>query len=198
MLKKHVGFALSLIAIGLFVPGIILPMFALSMDMTATVTGAGINSELLNKELSIVNTVNELWQQNRVLVAALIFIFSIVIPLMKTSLLAYVYFIKNLKRQQFLAKCVAAIGKWSMADVFVVAVFLAVLSTNHTDSVEQHQLSFFGMQLAFEVSTQTLSHVGHGFYYFTGYCLLSLLGSQLLLSAINNPAQKESKHRASV
>ena len=185
MLKKHIGFALTIIAIGLFVPGIVLPMFALNMDMTVTMTGAGINSELLNKELSILTTVSELWQQDRLLVALLIFVFSVVILVTKSSLLIITYFIKQLSRQQAIAKFVATIGKWSMADVFVVAVFLAVLSTNHTDSVEQHQLTFFGMQLAFDISTQTLSNVGHGFYFFVAYCVLSLLGSQLMLSAIN-------------
>jgi paraquat-inducible protein A len=79
---------------------------------------------------------------------------------------------------------VAVIGKWSMADVFVVAIFLAVLSTDHAQSVEQHQLSFFGMSLDFEISTQTMSNVGVGFYFFVGYCMISLIGSHLMLSAI--------------
>lgn len=184
LLQKHLGFAFTVLALGLFVPGIIMPMFTLNMDMTVTITGAGINSELLNKELSILKTVEELWQQERILVAVLIFVFSVVIPLTKTSLLTFVYFIKKKQRQQRIANFVTMIGKWSMADVFVVAIFLAVLSTNHTESMEQHQLSFFGMQMGFEISTQTLSNVGVGFYYFVGYCLLSLFGSQLMQGAI--------------
>lgn len=192
MLQKHIGIAFTIIALGLFFPGIVLPMFALNMDMTVTMTGAGINSQLLDKELSILNTVSELWQQNRIVVAVLIFVFSVVIPLTKTSLLTFVYFIKDNKRQQVIGNFVAAIGKWSMADVFVVAIFLAVLSTNHTDNAEQHQLSFFGMQIAFEISTQTLSNVGVGFYYFVGYCLLSLLGSQIMLSAIKKTSLMQS------
>lgn len=198
MLKKHIGFAFTIIALGLFVPGIMLPMFALNMDMIVTITGAGINSELVNKELSILNTVSELWQQDRLLVAVLIFVFSVVIPIAKTGLLTLVYFIKKVNRQLSIAKFVAVIGKWSMADVFVVAIFLAVLSTNHTNSLEQHQLSFFGMQLGFEVSSQTLSNVGHGFYYFVAYCILSLLGSQLMLSAINHLKQQDGEQIVSV
>lgn len=184
-LKKHIGFSLTLCAIALFVPGIILPMFTLSMDMLVTITGAGFNSALINKELSILDTVSELLNDDRILVAVLIFVFSVVIPITKALLLCIAYFIKTASRQKQISNFVSIIGKWSMADVFVVAVFLAVLSTNHTESAEQHELSFFGMSFAFELSSQTLSNVGAGFYYFVSYCIVSLVGSQLMLSAFS-------------
>ena len=183
--KKHLGFFLTLSAIALFVPGIILPMFTLSMDMLVNVAGAGFNSELIDKELSILNTVSELLQDDRILVAVLIFVFSALIPISKAILLCIAYFIKTASHQKQISNFVSVIGKWSMADVFVVAVFLAVLSTNHTESAQQHELSFFGMSFAFELSSQTLSNVGLGFYYFVSYCIVSLVGSQLMLSAFS-------------
>jgi uncharacterized paraquat-inducible protein A len=188
--QKHLGFALTVVALGLFVPGILLPMFYLSMDMNIAISGADINSSLVNKELSIVNTVTELWEQNRYLVSALIFVFSILIPVIKTSALGYVFFAQSQRIRLQLARFISAIGKWSMADVFVVAVFLAVLSTNHAESAEQHQLSFFGMSIGFEISSRTMSMVGDGFYYFVGYCLLSILGAQLLLSGLKKEITK--------
>ena len=69
-----------------------------------------------------------------------------------------------------------------MADVFVVAVFLAILSTNHADTLSQETLTLFGFTLGIDISTQTLSAVGDGFYYFVGYCLLSLLASHIATS----------------
>lgn len=191
MYHKYVGFALTLIAFGLFIPGILLPMFNLSMDMNVAVTGTDIKSSLVNKELSIINTVKELWHQNRYLVSILIFVFSILIPAMKTSALTFVFFAKSQVIRKQVAHLIAAIGKWSMADVFVVAVFLAVLSTNHAETAEQHQLTFFGMSIKFEVSSQTISMVGDGFYYFTAYCLLSILGSQILLSSVKKETNLE-------
>lgn len=190
MLQKHIGFALSIVAIGLFVPGILAPMFTLNMELAVVLSGPSIsselvNKELVNKELSIIGTVQELVSEDRLFVALLIFVFSVVIPLTKTSLITSVYFTKSIEFQRKISKFVAVIGKWSMADVFVVAIFLAVLSTDHAQSAEQHQLSFFGMSIDFEISTQTLSNVGVGFYYFVGYCVISLIGSQLMLSAIN-------------
>ncbi|MBF7071824.1 paraquat-inducible protein A [Glaciecola sp. MH2013] len=190
MLQKHIGFLLTLIATLLFFPGILMPMFSLNMELAGALSGASMGAELVNKELSIIGTVAELLHESRYLVALLIFAFSVLIPIFKTSIVFIVYFSKNLQFQKKLARFVASIGKWSMADVFVVAIFLAVMSTNHAQSKEEYELSFLGMSVAFEISTQTLSNVGLGFYYFVAYCLLSLLGSHLLLSAIQKPRSK--------
>ena len=184
LLQKHIGFLLSVIAIGLFIPGILAPMFTLNMELAINLAGPTISSELVAKELSIMGTVQELLNDDRIFVAVLIFSFSVVIPLTKTSLIIAAYFTNNSEFQRKITKFVAIIGKWSMADVFVVAIFLAVLSTDHGQTAQQNQLSFFGMSLDFEISTQTLSNVGVGFYYFVAYCVVSLLGSQLMLGAI--------------
>lgn len=181
-MKQHVAFALNIIAIGLFIPGITLPMFALNMEMSALLNAAGISSTLIDKELSILNTVQELWEGERFLVAALIFLFSVCVPILKTILMSLAYFTRNINVRRNLSQFVSAIGKWSMADVFVVAVFLAILSTNHADTLSQETLTLFGFTLGIDISTQTLSAVGDGFYYFVGYCLLSLLASHIATS----------------
>lgn len=194
MMFKHVGLGLTIIAIFCFIPGIILPMFVLNMDMAVALSGSGFTSKIVGKELSIVATVSELWRDHRYLVSILIFAFSIFIPIVKTVLVTTVYFMRNIAKQHKLINMVATVGKWSMADVFVVAIFLAILSTNHAENTQLQELTFFGMKIAFEISTQTLSNVGQGFYYFVGYCVLSLIGSQLILKSIsgekNKPAHK--------
>ena len=70
-----------------------------------------------------------------------------------------------------------------MADVFVVAIFLAILSTNHTETSNSEQLSIFGFKIILDISTQTLSAAGEGFYYFTAYCIASLLGTQIYMQS---------------
>lgn len=197
-MQKHLGFLLVLIAFALFIPGILLTMFTLTMEMAVELPGNALSSELLNKELSIITTVEELWRQDRFLVAILIFVFSVVIPILKTSIVSAVYFVKQQALQKKLVNFVAIIGKWSMADVFVVAVFLAVLSTNHAQSAEQQQVSFFGMKIGFEISTQTQSFVGQGFYFFVAYCLLSVLGTQIMFYGLkkspHNTIEEPSVH----
>ncbi len=186
MFKKHLGFSLNLIAIVLFIPGILLPMFSLTMEMTAKVSGASMTSDLVNKELSLITTIQELWQDERLLVALLIFAFSIAIPIIKSLLVTWSYVKKHSNLERKLLNFVALIGKWSMADVFVVAIFLAILSTDHAQTSDHQQLSMFGFKIDLLISSETLSNIGPGFYYFCGYCLLSLLGTQLSQSSLKN------------
>ncbi|GAA0814177.1 paraquat-inducible protein A [Colwellia asteriadis] len=184
LLNKHLGFSLNLLAIALFIPGILLPMFSLAMEVNAQVANASLTSELINKEVSLVQTVQELWHGERFLVAILIFLFSICIPLVKSSLMSWAYFQKNTHVEKKIYNFVSVIGKWSMADVFVVAVFLAMLSTNHSETANRTALELFGFKMDLVISSETLSAVGVGFYYFTAYCLLSLLASQISQASI--------------
>jgi len=73
-----------------------------------------------------------------------------------------------------------------MADVFVVAVFLAVLSTNHAATEAERQLSMFGFNIKLIVSSETLSWVLNGFYFFLGYCLVSMLGVHLIYRSVGS------------
>jgi uncharacterized paraquat-inducible protein A len=185
-IKKHLGFFLNLIAIALFIPGILLPMFSLSMEMTAHVATANLSSELINRELSLLQTIQELWKDDRLLVAGLIFLFSVCIPLIKSLLVSWAYFNKDSELERKIYGLVSQIGKWSMADVFVVAIFLAMLSTNHSETADSKALVLFGFKMDLMISSETLSSVGAGFYYFMSYCLLSLIASQLSQSSLSN------------
>jgi len=190
MYKKHIGFAFNIIALGLFFPGILLTMFSFNMEMAANLSGSALTSSLIDKELSIMATISELWEDQRLLVAALIFAFSVCIPLLKTILLCFAYFSKSLQIEKRLINVVVAIGKWSMADVFVIAIFLAIMSTNHAETNTSEQFSVFGFKIALDISTQTLSAAGEGFYYFTAYCVMSLIGTQFASSAIKHMLAK--------
>jgi len=188
-MKTHLGFYINLIAILLFIPGIFLPMFFLQMDVSANISGPALTSQLINKELSLLTTIQELWQHDRLLVAVLIFIFSICIPILKACLVAWSYFQRNTQIERKIINFIGAIGKWSMADVFVVAIFLAVLSTNHSETANEQTLSIMGFKLNLLISSETLSSVGNGFYFFTAYCLLSLIGTQLSQSGLRKTNQ---------
>ncbi|MBU2878580.1 MULTISPECIES: paraquat-inducible protein A [Aliiglaciecola] len=180
-MKRHIGFALNILAIGLFFPGILLPMFSLDMEMAASLGGSTLSSSIVDKELSIMATIDELWHDQRILVAALILLFSVGIPLIKTSMVCVAYFQPGTRLERAFLSVVSSIGKWSMADVFVVAVFLAILSTNHAETTDSHNFAVFGFKMSLDISTQTLSNAGQGFYYFAGYCLLSLLGTHFAM-----------------
>ena len=57
-------------------------------------------------------------------------------------------------------------SKWSMADVFVIAIFIAFLAAKGIRE-DTGLVNFDAV-------------VGTGFYYFLGYCLLSILSAQIL------------------
>ncbi|MEP2602399.1 MAG: paraquat-inducible protein A, partial [Paraglaciecola sp.] len=120
MIRKHLGFALNLAALGLFFPGVLLTMFSFNMEMMVNLGASDLTSSLIDKDLSIATSIQELWEDDRVLVASLIFAFSVCIPLLKTLLVSISYFVKHAELEKKLLGLVASIGKWSMADVFVV------------------------------------------------------------------------------
>lgn len=183
---KHVGFSLNLAALGLFFPGIWLPIFSLDMTMMANLGTSVLTAPLVAKEISILGTVDELWQDKRLLVATLIFLFSVMIPMIKTLLVNLAYFSKNQLKQQRLLTFVSNIGKWSMADVFVVAIFLTILSTDNANTSSTQEVNLGLFKMSFELSSQTLSNAGPGFWFFTAYCLLSMSGTQMFLKYAKN------------
>jgi len=116
--------------------------------------------DLYEATQSIMQTVEYLFVDQNYLVAALIFIFSVVVPVVKIVLLLVVLFSVNEKLSELMHKFVSAIGKWSMADVFVVSIFMAFLASKSNEAVS--------------------ATLHEGYYYFTAYCLLSILGTQLI------------------
>lgn len=185
-MAKHIGFILNICALALFVPGILLPIFSLNMDIIADISGATMTTQAVTKELSILTTVEELWHDNRLLVAFLILFFSVLIPVLKTIMVLIAYLKKTTNMEKRLITFVNAVGKWSMADVFVVAIFLAVLSTNQAETQSAQQIALFGFKIDFIVGSETISNIGNGFYFFTGYCLLSILSTNIYSWSLKN------------
>ena len=69
-----------------------------------------------------------LWQVNELLLAAVLFFFSIVFPLLKLAMLAVIWFwrLPDDRRAQLLHR-LGLLGKWSMLDVFVVAILIVLV-----------------------------------------------------------------------
>ena len=192
--QKYVGMLLLLIAFGLLIPGITEPILVLhgkvdkaelvefgkqtladDPDVPAFVVSLTeklidelkIEGELevFSKSRSIAGTVEELYKSGNPLVAFLISLFSIVIPAIKLVLLLYSSLVAK-SGPLWIDNFQKTIGKWSMADVFVIAIMVAYLAAVATKDMEE----LFSLEAEFST----------GFYYFLGYCLLSIFASQLL------------------
>ncbi len=112
---------------------------------------------------SVVELIEALLRQNNYVVGISILVFSILFPLAKLFLLISFLVLPVAGRWKPLQHFVNYSGKWSMADVFVVAIFLAYLA-------------FENMQ----VGIPTTSNVMVGLYFFLAYCMISIAATTLL------------------
>jgi paraquat-inducible protein A len=128
---------------------------------------------------SILKTVHDLWQKDYLFVSAMIFLFSIIVPFAKGILVIYSFFAKDAEVRVKVYKFVNAIGKWSMCDVFIVAVFLSYLSTGATQTENTKNMSIMGHPINVDVMAGMHAQLQIGFWCFLAYCLLSLLALQL-------------------
>jgi len=119
-----------------------------------------------NKTQSILGTVKELASNNNLFVAALVGLFSIVIPSLKLLLqLLYCCLPLNGFKQK-LGLVICALSKWSMVDVFVIALIVTYLAGNaHGKSGELLVIN---------------AQFGEGFWYFSAYCIFAIIASNLI------------------
>ena len=112
---------------------------------------------------AIVDTIQALAEAGNWFPAVLIALFSILVPVLKLGALL-VHFVESWRPvTRHGVRWVQYLGKWSMADVFVVAVLVAYLGAGKSDGMH--------------ASLQT------GLYFFAAYVLLSLAGGGVLVSS---------------
>lgn len=162
-----IALILILASFACLVPGLWLP--ALTLDITPVLPFLG-KMTLYNQTRSIIGTVRNLYDTGNLLVAGLILLFSVIVPVAKGLSLLYVLALKNAPFRLPLLRFVSAIGKWSMADVFVMGIFLAYLATGAAVGVT--------------------AQLHRGFWYFLGYCLLSVASAQCMRVEPSVPASQ--------
>lgn len=140
---------------------------SIGKEITSSLAG-GQPVEVYQQTRSIVSSVRNLYQVGSVLAATLIVFFSVIVPVTKSILVCWAVCQRNAIRRQRTLLFVEMIAKWSMADVFAVAVIIAFLAAQASQTV--------GSASALVAFRATF---GPGFYWFSGYCLLSLAVQQL-------------------
>lgn len=158
---QRVGLLLAIISYGLLYPGVMEPI----MTLSASVSLFGLKTQMFHETRSIWETVETLHNLGYSGVAIAIVTFSVVIPVSKALMIIFTWLNPSPGRWRF----IAAVSKWSMADVFVVAILVA----------------FFTAQATAELEAELLQ----GFYWFSAFCLLSIASGQLLAhqSSTDNP-----------
>jgi hypothetical protein len=123
--------------------------------------------EAYSKTRSIVGTVKELASQHNYLVACLVALFAIVIPLLKLllQLVSTLLPVKSAIAPR-LKRLASFISKWSMADVFVIAIIVTYLAGNANGQMGD----LLKMKAEF----------GSGFWFFLSYCMVAILSTSFI------------------
>jgi len=161
----QIGFVVLNVSLICLMTGILLPFIELGafMEDLNIDLGIGIAKTFEGKiyffyqSKTVIQLVQTLFINGNWIVGLAIFLFSIVFPFSKLILFYTFLFSKQLSQNYNLLKVVSYMGKYSMADIFVAASFLAFLSFNNIN-----------------VGIQTESTTLPGLYFFLGYCLISI------------------------
>jgi hypothetical protein len=140
----------------------------LSPQLTQALQESVGDLEVYQQTRSIVGSVQNLYELGSPVPATLILLFSVIVPLTKAALVGWAMFLKNLERRRRTLRFVEAIAKWSMADVFVVALFITYLAAEATKRSTGDAASLVAFDATF----------GPGFYWFAAYCVVSLASQQ--------------------
>lgn len=175
------------IAFLLLATGLLLPMIEIDARisrMTFTLLGESItfsDQVLYYKSKSILEVVWLMLRQSRVdvlIVGVLVLLFSVLFPVMKqVSSLLFVYE-ERLRANRVIRFMVFKTGKWSMADVMVIAIFMSYIGFSGIITEQLRQIESIATTL--ELLTTNQSSLLTGFFFFTAFALLSLAISQKL------------------
>ncbi len=144
--------ALSLIA--LFI-GLITPVFSLVAYKDLPVLGYTI---LQYESKSLLGALVKLWRQDQHGVAALILVFTVIVPVLKSIVMAVLLAVCRRRERPGLRKLrdtLTHLGKWSMLDVFVVAIVVSWFSLREKGATD--------------------AQLQMGLYFFASYVLLSMI-----------------------
>ena len=141
---------LCLVSLVLFAVGV--TATALSLVASKEVTGIGTVVFSFESK-SVASTIRDLLGSHDLVLGGLVLLFSILVPLAKAGLVLFATATHGAARDRAV-RLVHRVGRWSMADVFVVAVLLAMLALGRDPA--------------------TRAVTGPGLYFFAGYCLVAL------------------------
>lgn len=184
------------------------PLFVMSVLVSLVILAAGltapmieidarfqeVNFLLIGEEISfndqviffqsksivdVVSILLDTGQLDSVIVGILILAFSIIFPVAKLiSTQVYLVGSERLRKNRLIYFFAFKSGKWSMADVYVIAIFMAYIGFQ---GILDNQLSILNVQSESLVSISTnQTSLQPGFVLFIGFVLFSLLLSLIL------------------
>lgn len=179
--------AMTVLSTILLVLGITLPMIDIDARLESFVfelMGAPISFDeqvVYFQSKSIVEVTKTLWTSGGAdlkVVGGLVFLFSIVFPFFKLLLSTGYLFTDRIRSSSWAQTVIFHLGKWSMADVFVVAIFMAYIGMYGVISSQLNGIS--SSDQGFLIETINYSNLSPGAFFFLAYTILSIIISILI------------------
>lgn len=171
---------LHVLVLGVFLPMIAIDARISSMELQLMGEPIVFKDQVLYyKSKSIMEVANVMLSQGKIkiiLVGILVVLFSVIFPLVKLISSVLLLFNHSLKNNKVIRFMVFKSGKWSMADVFVVAIFMAYIGFSGIISSQLTQLENVSNHL--DILTTNQSELQNGFFFFMAFVLCSIFVSQ--------------------
>lgn len=159
--SRPVLFSLTCVSVTCFIIGIFAPAMVIWTAPSIPLASGNLEFVLQHQVRGIAAIIRDLLTADHWIIGGFLLLFSIITPLTKASLTFFITASRSKSLNLKIGEFLHAIGKWSMADVFVAAVLLALYA------------------LKFQEATKSIPCLG--IYYFIGYCMLSMTTTELLV-----------------
>jgi paraquat-inducible protein A len=124
--------------------------------------------------LDVVRLLLETGRPGMVIVGLMVLSFSVVFPIAKLAASAiYCYQVRGLQDNRIVQFFALKSGKWSMADVLVVALFMTYIGFDGVISTQLNQLKQAAAGM--NVLTTNNTRLEAGFFLFLGFCIAGML-----------------------
>jgi hypothetical protein len=176
---------LTVVSLLLLLTGLFLPMIEIDAriaSMSFNLLGETISFKdqvLYYKSKSILEVVWLMFQQSRwdvLVVGLLVFLFSVLFPLSKQIASVIFIYADRSRTNKAIRFMVFKTGKWSMADVMVIAIFMSYIGFSGIITEQLRQIESIASSM--EILTTNKSSLLTGFFFFTSFAIFSLSISQ--------------------
>jgi len=173
---------MTTVSIVLLILGVTLPMIdieAVLNSFTINVLGTDIGFDrqyMYFQSKSILDVTETLIRGNGIdlkIVGIMVLCFSVIFPFIKLVLSGLYLYSTKIRNNKVVQNIIFYLGKWSMADVFVVALFMAYIGfygiiSSQLDAIAHNRGGF-------AVETINNSKLSPGALFFTTYCIMSII-----------------------
>jgi len=180
--------AVHLLLLGVFLPMIDIDARIASMELQLMGESIAFKDQVLYyKSKSIMEVSSIMLSQGKtkiMIVGVLVLLFSVIFPVSKLISSLLLVFKRSLGRNKIIRFMVFKSGKWSMADVMVVAIFMSYIGFTGILSSQLGQLE--NSMESLQILSTNKSELQNGFFFFMGFVIMSIFISQRIQQVSEN------------